>query len=216
MPLPSPPLFERLSILGLNNLLAVTLLAPKLPKSDDHKNTLGMTMVFVWRHEQLTRSSWKKSRCLSSSLKRLPSPYKDPSRLINSLIKSPSVPNRPVFPNFKNANFWGENLREGGIWPSSYLGEWQSGTAIPVSNRPFGPKLWKAEERASKPFLYQPTAPPNWCQISRKNVEPRLVHLIFLPGVFVGSGVFIAFQKWRRKEAIICAFPMVKERVLGN
>ena len=24
---------------------------------------------------------------------------------------------------------------------SSYLGEWQSGTAIPVSNRPFGPKL---------------------------------------------------------------------------
>ena len=24
----------------------------------------------------------------------------------------------------------------------------------------FGPKLWKAEERAPKPFLYKPTAPP--------------------------------------------------------
>ena len=52
--------------------------------------------------------------------------------------------------------------------PSSYLGDWESGTAIPVSNKPFGPKLWKAEERASKPFLYQPTAPPNWYQIFRK------------------------------------------------
>ena len=45
--IPSPPLFERLSILGLNNLLAVTLLAPTLTISDDHKNTLEMTMVFV-------------------------------------------------------------------------------------------------------------------------------------------------------------------------
>ena len=72
------------------------------------------------------------------------------------------------FRNSENANFLRGNLREGGIWPSSYLGEWESGTAIPVSNRPFGPKLWKAEERASKPFLYQPTAPPNWYQIFRK------------------------------------------------
>ena len=49
-----------------------------------------------------------------------------------------------------------------------------------------------------------------------KKFEPRLVHLLFLTGVFVGSEIFIVFQKWRRKEAIICAFPMVKERVLGN
>ena len=31
--------------------------------------------------------------------------------------------------------FLRKNLREGGIWPSSYLGEWQSGTAIPVSSQ---------------------------------------------------------------------------------
>ena len=53
-------------------------------------------------------------------------------------------------------------------------------------------------------------------QQSRKFFEPRLVHILLLTGVFIGSEVLIAFQKWRREEAIICALPVVKERVLGN
>ena len=74
----------------------------------------------------------------------------------------------------------------------------------------------KLKKGLQSPFFTNPQRHQIDIKFSGKLFEPRLVHLLFLTGVFVGSEVFIAFQKWRRKEAIICAFPMVKERVLGN
>ena len=74
----------------------------------------------------------------------------------------------------------------------------------------------KLKKGLQSPFFTNPQRHQIDIKFSGKLFEPRLVHLLFLTGVFVGSEVFFAFQNWRRKEAIICALPMVKERVLGN
>ena len=83
-------------------------------------------------------------------------------------------------------------------------------------------ELWCCEVKTAKiqksdSFFSNPQHHQIGIKSSGGKLEPRLVHLLFLTGMFFGSEVSIAFQKWRRKGVIICAFPMVKKkRVLGN
>ena len=92
-------------------------------------------------------------------------------------IKSRSVPFRPVFPNFKNATFFGGggDLIKLEIGPLESLGHRESGTAIPSSgdssqpsNEPFegGHSTPFSRHFLNKKFLWTSFLDPNFLVLS--------------------------------------------------
>ena len=76
----------------------------------------------------------------------------DPLSQFSPIFKSPSVPFRPVCPNFKNANFWGGNLIKLGMGPLESLAHRESITEIASSGDSSQPSNEPFEGGHSTPF----------------------------------------------------------------